>query len=911
MTSQFARLGLFVAATLFLWSCPPPAPAGDFGAGTNPSSVAVGDVNGDGRLDLAVANNRSDNVSVLLGHGDGTFQTAVNYPVGSCSGPGQRSFPWSVAIGDLNGDQVPDLAVAASGCHIVSILLGNGDGTFQAGREFGAGVSPVSIAPGDFNGDQVPDLAVANFASGVASGVSVLLGNGDGTFRAAERYATGTEAQAVAVGDFNGDGRLDLAVANNGSDNVSVLLGNGDGTFQTAVNYAARRQPRSVAVGDFNGDGRPDLAVANFDLFNTDVDDVSVLMGKGDGTFFAAVNYPSGAGPMSWVHPISVGVADFNGDGKPDLTVANQDNSVSVLLGNGDGTFHVAGTFAAHIHPMSVAVGDFNGDELPDLAVANFDSNDVSVLLGNGDGTVQAASGANTLSVIKTGAGSGSVTSTPEGIDCGTSCTASYPFRATVILTAMPSTGSTFTGWSGSGAGGCPGTDACTVTITGTTFVTATFDVAPIFTLAVIRAGTGRGKVTGTPAGIDCGTSCSASHFGGTTVTLTATPDADSTFGGWSGGGCAGTDTCVVTMSAATTVTATFNVKSFTLMVSKIGTGSGTVTSGSAGVDCGATCSATYDSGTTVSLTASAADGSTFGGWSGGGCAGTDTCTVTMSAATTVTATFTRQQFTLTVAKAGVGSGTVTSGPAGVDCGATCSATYDSATTVTLTATPDSGSVVRGWRGCDTVSGATCTVTLNASRLIKAGFGVPPFTLVVGKAGTGSGTVTSDAGGIDCGATCSATYDSGTTVTLTATPDSGSIVRGWRGCDMVSGATCIVTLSASRSVTAGFAPRPFTLTIDKAGTGRGRVLSDPVGIYCGADCLASYRSGTVVTLTARAASVSTFVGWSGCDTVSETTCTVTMSAARSVTATFDLLDFCTATLAGDTAVTADLASPFW
>jgi hypothetical protein len=238
----------------------------DFAAGTNPISVAVGDFNGDGVQDLAVANQGTPplfadgSVSVLLGNGDGTFQAPLSFAVGIR--------PFSVAVGDFNGDGAPDLAVANIGSHNVSVLLGNGDGTFQAAQNFATRFLPISVAVGDFNGDGAPDLAVANSGS---DNVSVLLGNGDGTFQAAQNFATDSGPYSVAVGDFNGDGVADLAVANLNSDNVSVLLGKGDGTFQAAVNFATGGGPVSVAVGDFNGDGRPDLAVANFRSNNVSV----------------------------------------------------------------------------------------------------------------------------------------------------------------------------------------------------------------------------------------------------------------------------------------------------------------------------------------------------------------------------------------------------------------------------------------------------------------------------------------------------------------------------------------------------------------------------------------------------------------------------------------------------------------
>src|SRR2546426_457828 len=358
--------------------CPVPsfAVARTFETGFYPSCVVVADFNGDGKSDLALA--IDSGIAVLLGNGDGTFQAAVSYRAGS--GPTGSGASY-LASGDFNGDGKLDLVVANRSSGNVSVLLGNGDGTFQSAVNYDAGIYPQSVAVADFNGDGKLDFAVANFHSG---NVSVLLGKGDGTFQTPINYDAADDPHSVAVGDFNGDGKADLAVANLASSNVSVLLGNGDGTFQSAVNYGTAAG-WSVAVGDFNGDGKADFAVAGY--YD---DNVSVLLGHGDGTFQAPVNYGAGK------DPVSVAVADFNDDGKPDLAVANRgsfwdftDGSVSVLLGNGNGSFQVAVNYGVGANAGSLAVADFNGDGKPDLALAN--SAGVGVLLGTTGGAFQAA----------------------------------------------------------------------------------------------------------------------------------------------------------------------------------------------------------------------------------------------------------------------------------------------------------------------------------------------------------------------------------------------------------------------------------------------------------------------------------------------------------------------------------------
>ncbi|MEH2012188.1 FG-GAP-like repeat-containing protein [Nostoc sp.] len=348
------------------------ATATNFTIGTRPYSVTVGDFNGDGKLDLATANMDSNNVSVLLGDGTGGFDSNTNFTVDSS--------PRSVTVGDFNGDGKLDLATAnffgssngygeLLGKGTVSVLLGNGTGGFATATNFTVGTSRIpSVTVADFNSDGKLDLAAANINSG---NVSVLLGDGTGGFDSNTNFTVGSSPRSVTVGDFNGDGKLDLAAANGSSNNVSVLLGDGTGGFAIATNFNVSALPTSVTVADFNRDGKLDLAAANYSSNN-----VSVLLGDGTGGFDSNTNFTVGD------IPFSITVGDFNGDGKLDLATANfSSNNVSVLLGNGTGGFDSNTNFTVGSSPISVTVGDFNRDGKLDLAAANYSSNNVSVLL--------------------------------------------------------------------------------------------------------------------------------------------------------------------------------------------------------------------------------------------------------------------------------------------------------------------------------------------------------------------------------------------------------------------------------------------------------------------------------------------------------------------------------------------------
>jgi hypothetical protein len=341
--------------------------------GTNPNSVAAGDFNGDGVPDLAIANEMSSNVTVLLGNGSGGFTAAPNSPIAVSGGP------VAVAVGDFNGDGYHDLAVANLNGNNVAILLGDGAGRFAPvpGSPFTTGTNPDFVAIGDFNGDGVQDLVVSNLNS---NNVTVFLGNGAGGFTAASGspITVGTSPQAVALGDFNGDGKLDLAVANY-SGSISILLGNGAGGFTAASGspLASGGMTASVVTGDFNGDGIADLAAGTYDTGS-----VAVFLGNGSGGFTAVTGSPFPAGAGRGV----ITVADFNGDGVQDLVVANANaNNVAVLLGNGAGKFTAmsGSPFAAGTEPVCVAVADFNRDGIEDIAVVNLLSSNLTVLLGS------------------------------------------------------------------------------------------------------------------------------------------------------------------------------------------------------------------------------------------------------------------------------------------------------------------------------------------------------------------------------------------------------------------------------------------------------------------------------------------------------------------------------------------------
>ena len=291
-------------------------PHSDFAAGAKPGPVRVGDFNGDGKQDLAIANAMSSEVSVLLGTGTGSFATASSFRL--------DGGPNAVAVGDFNSDGNQDLVIADWYSGNIPVLLGHGDGTFGAPIGYGTGIYPSDVAVGDFNSDGKQDLAVSysNLFKDASAYVEVLLGDGTGSFEKAGNLALDAGPWSVAIGDFNADGKQDLAVTVGDLNKVSVFLGNGNGTFAAAAGYSVGTNPGDVEVGDFNSDGKQDLAVSNNGSNN-----VSLLLGDGTGSFATAINLSAGT------YPSALAVGDFNGDGSRDIAVTNYGaNTVSIIL---------------------------------------------------------------------------------------------------------------------------------------------------------------------------------------------------------------------------------------------------------------------------------------------------------------------------------------------------------------------------------------------------------------------------------------------------------------------------------------------------------------------------------------------------------------------------------------------------
>ena len=351
-------------------SAPSFAATKNYRVGRDAESVAIGDLNGDRKPDLAVANAGGPSVVVLINRGNGSFRAPRTFATGHWD-----DGPNSVAIGDLTGDHKPDLAVSTllsmssrKGRGVI-VLINKGGGRFRSGPRFlpdGRGRDAVAI--GELNGDGKPDLIAV---SQDFDAVSVLLNKGGGSFAAKVNYRTGVGPGSVAVGDLTGDHMPDLVTSNSNADSISLLVNKGDGTFESKRDSRARRNPTAVALGDLNGDGKPDVAVAN-----NWSDSISVFTNAGEGRFEPKRNFPTAPG-VDYVT-----IADLNGDRRPDLaSPAPGRNSISILVNSGAGSFERRLDYAAGGEPASLTAADLNGDGKLDLATAHSDADSVGVLL--------------------------------------------------------------------------------------------------------------------------------------------------------------------------------------------------------------------------------------------------------------------------------------------------------------------------------------------------------------------------------------------------------------------------------------------------------------------------------------------------------------------------------------------------
>jgi hypothetical protein len=408
----------------------------DYATAHEPAAVLIADLDGDGNPDVATASSGTPSapettVSVLKGDGKGRFGKHVDYTTGKT--------PDSIATADLNGDHTPDLVTADSQANQVSVLLGASDGSFPTHQEYSVGQIPVMAVTTDAKGDAIDldndnmsDIVVVNEHS---NNLSVLLGNGQGSFtKTNSDYATGTDPVAVAVGDVNGDGTLDAVTANFGGKSFSVLLGDGHGNFSSHKDVSLPSGARSVALADLNGDNKLDVAVT-IDPTSTAPAGLQIYTGNGDGAFTKGSFQATGAGPRS-LH-----LVDVNGDHKLDAVVANSLNAptLSVLIGNGDGTFSAKTDYLAGIDVDAVAVADIDGDSKPDLVSANFGADNISVLLqatvkgGAGNHAPKAANVA--LTTTAGAAKSGQLKATDQDRDTLTYSIVKKPGHGTVKIT--------------------------------------------------------------------------------------------------------------------------------------------------------------------------------------------------------------------------------------------------------------------------------------------------------------------------------------------------------------------------------------------------------------------------------------------------------------------------------------------
>ena len=665
--------------------------------------------------------------------------------------------------------------------------------------------------------------------------------------------------------DLDGDGDMEI-VATDMEDLVAYHL---DGSLVEGFPVHIATGFKGVpAVGDVDGDGAPEII---FGSMTQDADHFGMVYVLGaDGRIERTI-----VGTLEGAFPATATLADLDGDGIPEI-LTQRENGIQAWKGDGSAVPGWPVSFLAWSQSSVPIVGDVNGDRQPDVVV-------VTQVPGNSDGAQLRAY--NRSGVPLPGF--------PKIVEVGSGAVPAIADIDRDGRNEIVVTGSYWPGYSGSYdtvwvfdlGGPTPHGPIEWGQFLGdehhhANYVTGKNLVGQSYLSTRVW---GNGRVTSQPAGIDCGTACLRRLANGTSITLTAI-GAD--FAGWRGA-CAGTSpTCTLVVNRFTSAVASFHRYALNVAV----TGEGTVASNPSGIYCTDHCSANFNSGTQVTLTATAVDNTwAFSSWTGACSGSVRTCQVAMNQVRSVTANFVQRPLLSGYVQSG---GVVRSSPAGLNCLPECYVYFDPGTVVTVTAIPDAGMRLARWAPGSPCTGTTeliCTFALTQNVRAEPVFEpIPPNELVVawGSMGPGgSGFITGP--GINCGQDCSEIFLQPTVVTITAIPHAGSMFVRWNQCPNASGATCTVNVLARVTVAAIFAPIPLhTLMVSRGGTGFGSVSSDIAGIDCGSDCQQDYLQGTAVALTATPDPESIFAGWSGACSGQVTTCTVTMTQALQVGASF-------------------------
>lgn len=600
-------------------------------------AIAIGDVNDDGRNDVVVTTSNyydpenDQRIHVFHQSLSGELSEPVKYLVGEY---GTYSQITSVDIGDLNNDGRADVAVCSMNAespqdNFVGVFLQNDQGALGPMIRY---LTPNSqrLKIGDVNNDGLPDIVSIGCNT---TSIDVFLQNRQGSLSAPVVYGVmhGCDSQ-VELGDINDDGLPDIVIINgifSGGPNLAVMSQKKDGTFAPPVYYDYRGEQGTggVAVGDINGDGLNDIVVTFFGM-----PFIGTFLQTDSNTFGTPINYPS------FVLPLAVKIRDINGDGLNDVIVLNEahgGSDLQIYLQAPNGFLF---PFLTHqipfedFNPQGMAVGDINGDGAADIVSADANYG-LSIVYND----LQADPIVLSLNILKGLYGDGTVISSPGGIICGADCQGQFNEGTYVTLTAVPNADSIFAGWRGRD---CKEEvdGSCTVIMYRNSAVQANFDLISA-TLMVTKIGTGNGTVISNPPGLLCTRErCSGVYDAHTKVSLTAVPDEDSVFDGWYLD-CWGL-LCSLTLNNNKTVHVAFNKKKGTITVQKSGSGGGIIKSSPNGINCGFDCSQDFAYGTSVTLTPVPDHGSTFVGWSGGGCSGLGECVLTLSSDVIITAEF-------------------------------------------------------------------------------------------------------------------------------------------------------------------------------------------------------------------------------------------------------------------------------